>query len=458
MIRRRRMLLNSGNKYVYYEDITTFKENGNFTVPTGSVELEAFIVGGGGGGAVPTGVRTSYKAGAKGLGGVVLYQSNIPFTDGQVFAVTVGSAGVGATKEGVAGTNGGASSFGSYTAAGGNGGSSTAVTSSTVGTDGVTCPIENVDGIASGSLFGASGADGSTTATALAGGTTGGGKGASKEANAEAGSFYGAGGGGGEVYKSYFTTTVRNAGDGYQGIVIVKAVVKYKESDLITDYDVITSTTQTVYIIPSGTIKLDVFIVGGGGGGLSPKTNDITLAKGGQTVYVPNVSFTTGERVSIRVGKGGSKVKYNSKDDVGFAAGNGGNTYFGEFTAKGGVGAKNIASDYTNEVVDGVSCPFGENIAFKDASTPEATTLLPKYKYGACGGFNSHVSNPPTKMGGVTGGGYCNVSDLPEWLSSSKYEFYDGTFYGAGGSSCHVSYQWHGDGYKGIIIIRRRHL
>ena len=79
-----------------------------------------------------------------------------------------------------------------------------------------------------------------------------------------------------------------------------------------------------------------------------------------------NVSFTTGEQVSIRVGKGGSKVKYNSIDDVGFAAGNGGNTYFGEFTAKGGDGAKNIASDYTNEVVDGVSCPFGENIAFKD--------------------------------------------------------------------------------------------
>lgn len=156
------MLLGSSNKYVYYEDITTFKEDGNFIVPTGSVELEAFIVGGGGGGAVPTGVRNSYKAGAKGLGGVALYQSNIPFTDGQVFAVTVGAAGVGATVESAAGTNGGASSFGSYTAAGGNGGSSTAVTSSTVGTDGTACPIENVDGIASGSLFGASGADGST--------------------------------------------------------------------------------------------------------------------------------------------------------------------------------------------------------------------------------------------------------------------------------------------------------
>lgn len=448
MIRRRRMLLNSGNKYVYYEDITTFKENGNFTVPTGSVELEAFIVGGGGGGAVPTGVRNSYKAGAKGLGGVVLYQSNIPFTDGQVFAVTVGSAGVGATAESAAGTNGGASSFGSYTAAGGNGGSSTAVTSSTVGTDGTACPIENVDGIASGSLFGASGADGSTTATALAGGTTGGGKGASKEANAEAGSFYGAGGGGGEVHKGYFTTTVRNAGDGYQGIVIVRVVVRCKESDLpITDkFEVLTDTAQTQWTVPSGVESLDAFLVGGGGGGVS--LTDLTYGtgtavggRGGETLYKENIEVSPGATISIKIGAGGAEPT------AGSTTGNpGGKTTFSTYTAAGGAGGKKANTNVTN----GKACPFGGiSNDIKDGDL-----------FGASGGGAFVDNNKYLKLedGGITGGG--NGGDF----SSTDSIFYAtaGSFYGAGGGSAgttgtdgYVSSKGKA-GYQGIIIIRMR--
>lgn len=446
MITRRRMLLNSSNKYVYYEDITTFKENGNFTVPTGSVELEAFIVGGGGGGAVPTGVRNSYKAGAKGLGGVVLYQSNIPFTDGQMFAVTVGAAGVGATKEGAEGTNGGASSFGSYTAAGGNGGSSTAVTSSTVGTDGTACPIENVDGIASGSLFGASGADGSTTATALAGGTTGGGKGANKEANAEAGSFYGAGGGGGEVYKSYFTTTVRNAGDGYQGIVIVRVVVRCKESDLpITDkFEVLTDTAQTQWTVPSGVELLDVFLVGGGGGGVSLTglkygTASALGGSGGKTLYKENVKVSPGETISIKIGAGGAEPTPDSK------TGNpGGETTFSTYTAAGGAGGKKGDANVT----DGIACPFGgisDNI--KDGDL-----------FGAGGGGAFVDRNGYLKLqdGGITGGG--NGGDFG--ATNSIFYAKAGSFYGAGGGSAGTTNETGyasssgKAGHQGIIIIR----
>lgn len=448
MITRRRMLLNSGNKYVYYEDITTFKENGNFTVPTGSVELEAFIVGGGGGGAVPTGVRNSYKAGAKGLGGVVLYQSNIPFTDGQVFAVTVGSAGVGATKEGVAGTNGGASSFGSYTAAGGNGGSSTAVTSSTVGTDGVACPIENVDGIASGSLFGASGADGSTTNTALAGGTTGGGKGANKSTNAEAGSFYGAGGGGGNAYKGFLTTTVRNAGDGYQGIVIVRVVVKCKESDLpITDkFEVLTDTAQTQWTAPIGIESLDVFLVGGGGGGVS--LTELNYAngaaaggRGGETLYKENIEVSPGETISIKIGAGGAEYTADS------TTGNpGGKTTFSTYTAAGGAGGKKANTNVTN----GKACPFGGiSDDIKDGDL-----------FGASGG-GAYVDNEGyiiSEDGGITGGG--KGGDF--YSTESSYIPTAGSFYGAGGGSAGTT-EINGyakskgkAGYQGIIIIRMR--
>ena len=445
MIRRRRMLLNSGNKYVYYEDITTFKENGNFTVPAGSVELEAFIVGGGGGGAVPTGVRTSYKAGAKGLGGVVLYQSNIPFTDGQVFAVTVGSAGIGATVESAAGTNGGASSFGSYTAAGGNGGSSTAVTSSTVGTDGTACPIENVDGIASGSLFGASGADGSTTDTALAGGTTGGGKGASKEANAEAGSFYGAGGGGGEVYKGYLSTTVRNAGDGYQGIVIVRVVVRCKESDLpITDkFEVLTDTAQTQWTVPSGVESLDAFLVGGGGGGVSLTGLKYATVggSGGKTLYKENIEVSPGETISIKIGAGGAE------HTAGSTTGNpGGKTTFSTYTAAGGAGGKKANTNVT----DGKACPFGGiSDDIKDGDL-----------FGASGG-GVYVNNSGYLIcedGGITGGGNGGNFGATESVFISTA----GSFYGAGGGSAgttgtdgYVSRKGKA-GHQGIIIIRMR--
>ena len=441
------MLLNSGNKYVYYEDITTFKENGNFTVPTGSVELEAFIVGGGGGGAVPTGVITSYKAGAKGLGGVVLYQSNIPFTDGQVFAVTVGSAGIGATVESAAGTNGGASSFGSYTAAGGNGGSSTAVTSSTVGTDGTACPIENVDGIASGSLFGASGADGSTTATALAGGTTGGGKGASKEANAEAGSFYGAGGGGGEVYKGYLTTTVRNAGDGYQGIVIVRVVVRCKESDLpITDkFEVLTDTAQTQWTVPSGVELLDVFLVGGGGGGISLAglkyaSGAAIGGKGGKTIYKENIEVSPGATISIKIGAGGAEPTSGS------TTGNSGEkTTFSTYTAAGGDGGKK-GNDST--VTNGKACPFGGiSNDIKDGDL-----------FGASGGYAFVDKDGYLKLedGGITGGG--NGGDYG--ATNSIFYATAGSFYGAGGGSAGTTNETGyasssgKAGHQGIIIIR----
>lgn len=446
MIRRRRMLLNSGNKYVYYEDITTFKESGNYTVPTGSVELEAFIVGGGGGGAVPTGVRNSYKAGAKGLGGVVLYQSNIPFTDGQVFAVTIGAGGIGATKENTTGENGGASSFGSYTAAGGNGGSSTAVTSSTVGTDGTACPIENVDGIASGSLFGASGADGSTTATALAGGTTGGGKGASKEANAEAGSFYGAGGGGGEVYKGVFTATVRNAGDGYQGIVIVRVVVRCKESDLpITDkFEVLTDTAQTQWIAPIGIESLDAFLVGGGGGGVSLTglkygTGAAVGGSGGKTLYKENVEVSPGETISIKIGAGGAKPTSGS------TTGNpGGETTFSTYTAAGGAGGKKA----NDNVTDGKACPFGgisDDIKYGDL-------------FGASGGGAFVDNNGYLKLedGGITGGG--NGGDFG--ATNSIFYAKAGSFYGAGGGSAGTTNETGyasssgKAGHQGIIIIR----
>ena len=439
------MLFGGFSKYVYYEDITVFKEDGSYTIPDGTVELEAFIVGGGGGGGVPAGVRGSYKAGAKGLGGEVVHQANINFSSAKTFNVTVGAGGIGATKENTPGENGGASSFGDYTAAGGNGGSSSDVTSPTAGTDGVECPIENVEEIAGGSLFGASGADGSASNSTLSGGNTGGGNGANRNSNAENGSFYGAGGGGGEVYKSFLSSTVSNAGNGYVGAVIVRVVVKCLEKDvpLTQKFEVLKDTSLTYWTVPQNVELADIFLVGGGGcgatavslryGGGSPEGG-----RGGSVFYKEGVNLTPCDTISLKIGTGGK----NSPE--GSTAESGGNTKFLSYNASGGRGGSETFTGY--KPANGKKCPFGSVPGYAEEGD----------LFGADGGY-TYVSNDgylKTEDGCKTGGG--NGGDYGGGYPVAT----SGSFYGAGGgaagteSATGIQGNEGKPGYQGIIIIR----
>jgi collagen type I alpha len=97
---------------------TQFTGSGTFTGPTGVSCVYLTMIGGGGAGGGASGA-SARAAGGGGAGEAVVRQP-VPITAGTGYTVTVGAAGVGST--GIAGTNGGTSSFGTlWSVAGGFG-------------------------------------------------------------------------------------------------------------------------------------------------------------------------------------------------------------------------------------------------------------------------------------------------------------------------------------------------
>ena len=239
---------------------------------------------------------------------------------------------------------------------------------------------------------------------------------------------------------------MRNAGDGYQGIVIVRVVVRCKESDLpITDkFEVLTDTKQTQWTAPIGIESLDVFLVGGGGGGVSLTglkyaTGAAVGGSGGKTLYKENIEVSPGETISIKIGAGGAEPT------AGSTTGNpGGKTTFSTYTAAGGDGGKKANTNVTN----GKACPFGGiSDDIKDGDL-----------FGASGGGAFVDNNGYLKLedGGITGGGNGGNFGATESVFISTA----GSFYGAGGGSAgttgtdgYVKSKGKA-GYQGIIIIR----
>ena len=430
---RRRSLLYASNT-IEVSQIITIKESGTYTVPNGTIRIDVFMVGAGGGGGLPVAPTGGYTAGHKGKGGSAVYYENIPFTKGEEISVTIGLAGKGATTANTAGTDGGDTSFGDYTAAGGKGGAKGTNTSTSAGNDGsMACPFGAIDSesITDTTLFGADGGDGSTTTTALAGGTTGGGKGANSSTAASSATFYGAGGGGGTIYKSWGSTTIRETGDGYDGIVILRVTRKVKESDkrLVAKYNIITDTTQTTYTIPEHEGSIDIFLVGGGGSGYSANSRGATShcgGYGGSVVTQTGLIYETGTTVNVSVASVPTAV----------ISADGNPTTFDIYTAAGGIKGKQA---YHRGSLDGVACPFGAVNA--DGISIKSTDL-----FGASAG-NYSYSDETFDPGGITGGGNC---------SNVLSNVTAGSFYGAGGGSyvdgSNANYSK--KGYQGIIIIR----
>lgn len=438
---RRRSLLYASNT-IEVSQIITIKESGTYTVPNGTIRIDVFMVGAGGGGGLPVAPTSNYTAGHKGKGGSTVYYENIPFTKGEEISVTIGLAGKGATTANTAGTDGGDTSFGDYTAAGGKGGAKGTNTSTSAGNDGsMACPFGAIDSesITDTALFGADGGDGSTTTTALAGGATGGGKGANRSTNASSATFYGAGGGGGTIYKSWVSTTIRKTGDGHDGIVILRVTRKLKESDmpLVAKFAIITDTTQTTWTVPANAKKIDIFLVGGGGSGAV--NNNLAVNAGyctepggvGSIVYEENIPFSKGQIFTTKVGKGGDKVSGTYKDGKA-----GESTIFGSYTAQGGRGGGYSVSGYIKDI-KGTLCPFGK----------VSDELTAGSRYAARGGgyrYNIAGSDEIDYDHGFKGGG---ISDGD-----------DATFYGSSGSASATADSYNtltsGSGYQGIIIIR----
>lgn len=92
----------------------------SFTVPSGITKLGVLMVGGGGGGAGLMSMSSGYaRYGFGGYSGEI-NQFTMDVTPGAVISGVVGAGGAGGSLD--MGSNGGTSSFGSYTATGGSGG------------------------------------------------------------------------------------------------------------------------------------------------------------------------------------------------------------------------------------------------------------------------------------------------------------------------------------------------
>ena len=103
-------------------NITTFNDNGTYTVPAGITKIKILVVAGGGGSGY-TG-NSGIRAGGGGGGGGVVYRT-IEVTPNQQFSVTVGNGGdksSGASGAASQGSNGQDSTFGTIVAKGGGGG------------------------------------------------------------------------------------------------------------------------------------------------------------------------------------------------------------------------------------------------------------------------------------------------------------------------------------------------
>jgi hypothetical protein len=170
--------IDTGTEYASH----TWLSSGTFTVPPGVTSIQYFVVGGGGGGGRGTGPALEPVGGGGGAGGRLT--GTLAVTPLDVYAITVGAGGLGATTAGASGANGGNSSIGvAVVAIGGGGGG---------GGLGTTVNVGNVGGSGGGRGMGGAGATG---AAGTVGQGNAGGGGASN--TNFIGTFRGAGGGGG---------------------------------------------------------------------------------------------------------------------------------------------------------------------------------------------------------------------------------------------------------------------
>jgi hypothetical protein len=218
----------------------TFTSSGSFTVPSGVIEIfvEAWGAGGAGGSAVGTGATTSYRAQAGGGGGGAYSSGTIMVTPGQVINYIV-APNTGANS-GTNPLNGGDSSFGSVTAAGGQGGECVNAGTagghvggnggvggtgtfnggngaSRVGYSGSTTPGTSAGG-GGGAGNAQNGSDAnSTTNAGGTGGTANGGNGANGPSSGNPGGQGSIRGGGGAGAWAAASVTFRNGGAGNRG-------------------------------------------------------------------------------------------------------------------------------------------------------------------------------------------------------------------------------------------------
>lgn len=103
-------------------NVVVFNTGGTWAMPAGAKSIDVYLIGGGGGGGDGTPPTGSALGGGAGGGGGFTKWTFPASAVASTVTVTLGAAGVGGTANGVAGTAGGNTLFGSYLTAGGGGG------------------------------------------------------------------------------------------------------------------------------------------------------------------------------------------------------------------------------------------------------------------------------------------------------------------------------------------------
>lgn len=322
----------------------------DWTVPAGIQSV--WVVAVGGGGASGAGVSNQWW-GAGGGGGQVASE-NVSVTAGNTITITVGAGGNAG--------DGGSSTFGVVSAAGGKAPINTDRRGGVSGSNQVG-GLSGLTGTASGGGGGALGAgsgmnagagvSSSITDTAIeyGGGGTGYNGSASGTQRVGAGKYNTAptanrGGGASQM------ATAR--GIGASGVVIVRHVASCSPTTTTTDSDYVLTfktTGQCGWSVPAGLTSVDLLVVGAGGGGGSSLGGG---GGGGQVVAQSSVTLDVSATISVGAGGAGGNGSYTSSTNHGrkgsnssFVSGSTSHIAIGGSGGNGRMSATNLNADGT---------------------------------------------------------------------------------------------------------------
>lgn len=190
--------------------IYTLTSSGTWTAPvTGKYDIELHGGGGGGGAGAYDDVNvgsTAIGTGAGGGGSGELYEG-VTLTGGKAYTYSIGSGGSGGTKNGYNGSDGGTTTFGDYSIAGGLGGGGGNIYGNAK------------SGYSSGTL-GVSGTRGAFSSSLADGATVAGGNGGAGN-NSNLAQLYGDGGPGGDASRQGLTMSFTAGSNGEDGAVLI---------------------------------------------------------------------------------------------------------------------------------------------------------------------------------------------------------------------------------------------
>jgi len=501
--------------------------SGTWTVPSGVTQIDILVVGGGGGSGSGT-TNMNSDGGGGGAGGLVWIRNvtslgGTAVSEGNSFSYSVGTGGA-ASGGSAYGANGIKSTFGNLTAWGGGGGGdyTSAYVNGRTGGSGGGGGTGNSDGSGGGtnqtSTSGWSGTYGFGYAGATTvgwtnggggGGATGAGTtsstspgGAGKNLSAYFGMSYGISGvfskGGNGGTASTPAATVANTGNGGNaaiqsgtiGYAGASGIILLRWQPTITPHTYTDGSMKVWHIyalegysgtwkVPEGVIKIDVLVVAGGGGaGSAAATSGFHGGGGGGggLVWARNISkigsteINGGNTISYSVGAAGIRSTTSGLD----RGTSGGDSTFGNLTAKGGGAGGTSYSTYRA----GVNGGSGGGAGVAATSTASGGTSTQSsvggwsstYGFGYAGAASTSSGNPgagggagSAASGGTVGSGKnmssyfgtdFGVSGVFARGGAVKSTLGNETANSGNGGNANTSNGMGGDGGSGIILIR----